>query len=168
LSFDPLSDDIVMRLLKKDDPDMADRDIKILAQLSDGSIGQALRLKKEGGIALYKKMIDMIATAPNIDRIKIHEWSDKLGRAGAEQSYQTTMQLFCWWLAGIARAQSRGDMPTAIIEGEDVIIAKLTALYTAKQWLDIWDHVNQIVVQTDRARLDRRQAVLSSFEALAG
>jgi len=166
LAFDPLSEDIVMRLLQKNDPGMSDSDLKILSKLADGSIGQALRLQNEGGIELYQKMIEMLSAAPNIDMVKIHEWSDKLGRKGAEQSYQTTMQLLCWWLARLARAQSKGQMPTAIVDGEDAIITKLTTAYGPKHWLDVWDQVNQTVLQTDRARLDKRQAVLSAFQAL--
>ena len=167
-NFQPLPENAVMDLMRQHDAHIADDELKVLARLSSGSIGYAMRLYDEGGVALYRDMISHIQDFPKIDMVKTHALAEKLGRAGNEQAYQTSMELLIQWLEWVIRLDCNDDAFNPIIEGEVELVNKLRQHFGGRGLLRIWDQVTETYHATLRANLDRRQVVLSSMLRLSG
>jgi DNA polymerase-3 subunit delta' len=67
LALHPLADEVVMRLLGDDAPDVKAEERAVLARLAEGSIGRALELAGAGSLELYREMVDVLATLPDLD-----------------------------------------------------------------------------------------------------
>ena len=51
---------------------------EILVKLAEGSIGRALDLAEAGGAALYRELVGLLASLPNLDIGAVHELGDRL------------------------------------------------------------------------------------------
>ncbi len=167
IQMEPLPVETVEALLAEKLSQVGEGERKMLAALSDGSIGRALQLQEEGGVDLYRSLLGFLGQLPQLDLVQIHELSGKLGAASADRSYRTMMELLTWWLGRMARAQARGGDGFFALEEERSLAAKLGAAYPAAHWLDAWNDVSELIARTDRSNLDRRQAVLGAFQAIA-
>ncbi len=81
LTLRPLDDDTLAALLTRHKPDLAPGDRAALLGIADGSIGRALRLADEGGVALYREMVGLLGRLPDLDIGAAHAFGDKLARA---------------------------------------------------------------------------------------
>ncbi len=167
-NFQPLPEETVIDLMQKHDTQIPMDELKILARLSSGSIGYAMRLYQEGGVELYRELIGHIQTFPKIDMVKTHALAEKLGRAGNEQAYQTSMELLIQWLEWVIRVDCKDEAFTPIMEGEMELVEKLRSHFGGRGLLRIWDQITEVYHQTLRANLDRRQVILSSMLRLSG
>ncbi|MDH3474372.1 MAG: DNA polymerase III subunit delta', partial [Rhodospirillales bacterium] len=67
LPLQPLEDSLVIELLGRYAPNLAEDDRAALAQLSEGSIGRALDLSAGGGLELYRELIALLEGLPQLD-----------------------------------------------------------------------------------------------------
>lgn len=164
INMNPLPTDVVEDLLRRVFPDYSQAEISTLSLLSEGSIGKAVRLAREGGLEFYEVMIGALKELPNPDMVKIHGLADTIGGFGADQSWQTFAELLDWWLSRMARHIARGTLPQPILEGENELMQNLAGQYSLEDWLDIWETISGIFARADGASLDRRIAVLGVFD----
>lgn len=82
LRLRPLGSDDMGRVLS----DLGvDQDAEPLAALSGGSVGEALRLAGQDGLAVYRRILALFADYPRLDRRRAAELADLAGaRAGAD------------------------------------------------------------------------------------
>jgi len=166
-SFGSLEASDVILLLEKAHPDMTRDEKNMLSGLSEGSVGYAMRLFDEGGAELYQQLFNHFKILPEMDWPKVHELSEKLGRTGAEQSYQTTMELFIYWLQRYIRFQGRGAEMPVIVQEERHVMTHFMAHFPGQKMVQLWEDVAGIYQKTARHNLDRRQAVLETFGKIA-
>lgn len=171
LMLKPLDEAVVTELLGRHRPDLPETDRVALARLAEGSIGRALDLAGAGGLDLYRELVALLDTLPRLDLAAVHALGERLGRAGADGAYVATTELLAWWLARLARAEARGEMPAEVVAGEARLLARLVdpdraAASGLDRWVEVWEKVSRLFAQAESANLDRKQAVLSAFQTI--
>jgi DNA polymerase-3 subunit delta' len=70
--MEPLGEKTVGSLLDKYAPGLAADEKAALQRLSQGSIGKALQFHQDGGVALYRELLDAVSAMPELDMVKVH------------------------------------------------------------------------------------------------
>ena len=168
LALQPLSDEIVVRLLGDYAPDVTAGERTVLARLSEGSIGRALELAGAGSLDLYREMVDVLATLPELDMARLHGFAERFARRGEEANaaWRSLNYLFDAWLKGLARHAAAGGEAAAIVPAERGLQARLALAASLDRWLEAWEKAADLLSGADRVNLDRKQTVLASFLAL--
>lgn len=121
LRFDPLAPDDLTAALAvtghEADPS--------LAELSAGSVGEAIRLAKDDGAALFANLITLLDSAPKMDRGRARAVADACLGRGAEARYDLTLRLIDLALARLARAGVGIALPEAA-PNEGPVLARLS------------------------------------------
>ena len=87
-------------------------DAAALAELSGGSVGEALRLVQTDGIALYRDIVELLATTPRLDRAAALALASAAAGRENDARYDTIVRLIETALARLARAGA-GAVPNA-------------------------------------------------------
>ncbi|HEX9558237.1 MAG TPA: DNA polymerase III subunit delta' [Reyranella sp.] len=168
LVLQPLSDEIVVRLLGDYAPGVKEEERAVLARLSEGSIGRALELAGAGSLDLYREMVDVLATLPELDMARLHGFAERFARRGEEANaaWRSLNYLFDSWLKGLARHAAVGGEAAAIVPSERGLQARLASAASLDRWMEAWEKAADLLSGADRVNLDRKQTVLASFLAL--
>ena len=168
LALQPLADEIVMRLLGDDAPGVKAEERAVLAQLSEGSIGRALELAGAGSLELYREMVDVLATLPELDMPRLHGFAERFARRGEEANaaWRSLNYLFDGWLKGLARYSALGGQAAPVVPSEGGLHARLLAAASLDRWMDAWENIARLLSRADAVNLDRKQTVLGSFLVL--
>lgn len=127
-----------------------------LARLSNGSVGDAIRLMQFDGIALYAQLVELLATAPRLDRARANALADSLTGRANDARFQLAMDLLDRLLARLARAGLIGPGPE-ITTGEAQLLARLSPHdVAARAWAE------QAAAVQDRLRHGRAVNIDSS------
>ncbi|AGT07859.1 DNA polymerase III subunit delta' [Paracoccus aminophilus] len=99
-----------------------------LAALSGGSVGEALRLTGQDGIALYQRIVDLFEHPARMDRRKAAAIADlAAGRPGASgDPFDLTMTLLDRFLSRAAIAGLLGPPLPEAAEGEAEVLARMS------------------------------------------
>ncbi len=162
LDLAPLEDTAVEALLAEQRSDLGAADAQALARLADGSIGRALDLADQGGLDLYRSVVDTIGSGPDPEAVLA--LADRCSRP--DGSLDIVAELVRWWLQRIARAAARGASPIETVMGERAAGERLLGRLSPAQIVDAWEAIGQVIVRADALNLDRRQTVLDAFAAL--
>lgn len=171
LALKPLPEDIVLSLLDAHMPGLPPQDRLALGRLGEGSIGKALALAGEGGLDLYRELIDLLNGLPQLDITRLHAFADKVargkGEGEGEGAWGTLSGLFVWWLARLVRAGGLDGAGMAeVVAGEARLMGRLLAGASLERWLDVWEKTQALFARTDAVNLDRKQALLTAFLAV--
>jgi DNA polymerase-3 subunit delta' len=166
LALTPLAEDTVAALLRQHRPELPEAEVQALARLSEGSIGQALQLEAIGGLALYKALIDIIASLPRMDVVKVQAFGDRLAQDSGGETFRTAMELLLWWLARLIHGGATGQLPPPVVPGESEIMQGLLTRRPLAQWLTLWDKTSALYKSADHANLDRKHVVISVFSEI--
>src|SRR3546814_493471 len=107
LVLNPLADECVSSLLADFRPGLGPDERAVLAELADGSIGEALRLADAGGLELYREMVRLLGTLGRLDVVGAHALGDRVGRNGRENDYATFALLLDRWLTRLVLNAAR-------------------------------------------------------------
>ena len=162
--FKPLNDAHMRRLLKAHDSSLGDDVIEPLIALAKGRIGRALELVETGGMEAYAEVVDVLAKLPKIDKVEAFDIAEKLGKTDA--GFGLYMRLLRDVLGEMALAQAKGHAPPVVQSRDAEVFQKIAQIYTEKEWFDAWDRVKNILEETERMHLDRKQAVMNVIWAL--
>ncbi len=168
LALQPLSDETVVRLLGDYAPNTTEEERVALAGLAEGSIGRALELAGAGSLALYREMVEVLATLPELDMPRLHGFAERFARRGEEANadWRSLNYLFDGWLKGLARRGAVGGEGPAIVPAEAGLQARLLAAASLDRWIEAWEKVAHLLSRADAVNLDRKQTVLGSFLVL--
>ena len=165
LPLSPLSHDQVSLLLEQYLPELAVEERTSLAQLSGGSPGRALLLAEKDGLALYRELFGLVATAPDIDPAALHQLAERLGRPGSEVSWSLAFDFLSDWLAAIIRQAATGKAATHFAVEDAVAIARIARGGALERWMTVWEKTTHLRRTVQTLNLDRRQSILSVFGA---
>jgi DNA polymerase III subunit delta' len=158
---------VVMQLLERYRPDIDRSDASALAALAEGSIGRALELADCDGLALYRSVIEILSQVPRIDIAGLHGIADQLARADAETTYRAGIDLLLQFLARMAAAAARCQLPEAeTVGGERVAMQHLAKRADPARWAVLRGEIEQRFIAADDLNLDRKQAMLGAFFAI--
>jgi DNA polymerase-3 subunit delta' len=165
LALHPLNDETVIRLLGEHAPKTSAEERVALARLAEGSIGRALELASAGSLSLYREMVDVLATLPELDMPRLHGFAERFGRRGEEANadWRSLNYLFDGWFKGLARRAAVGGGMARAVPAENGLHEKLLAAASLDRWIDAWEKVARLFSRSDAVNLDRKQTVLGSF-----
>ncbi len=168
LALKPLADEALMDLLGAYAPNISQDEKASLTGLAEGSIGRALDLAGAGSLALYREMVDVLATLPDLDMARLHGFAERFARRGEEANadWRSLNYLFDGWLKGLARQAAVGGELPPIVPSERGLKARLLAAASLDRWIEAWEKVAFLLSRSDAVNLDRKQSVLGSFLAL--
>jgi DNA polymerase-3 subunit delta' len=108
-----------------------------LAELAQGSVGEALRLMRGDGLGLYADLVALAASMPNFDRPLALKLSEAAG-GKAEDRFDLTLSLLDTLLSRLARTGTTGTVPPEITKGEATTLARLSPTpLAARHWADL-------------------------------
>lgn len=162
----PLDEGVAAELLAAMRPELSPVDARMLARLAGGSVGQALTLAEAGGLDLYREIVGLLGGLERPDIQAVHALGDRMGRAGAEESFALLGRLLDGWLSEMIRARAGGADCPEIVAGEAATARALFARGGLAKWLEVWEKVGRLFSQAESANLDRKQVVVSVFLAL--
>ncbi|CAN5720906.1 DNA polymerase III subunit delta' [soil metagenome] len=165
LALHPLSDETVIRLLGEHAPNTSPQERQALARLAEGSIGRALELASAGSLALYREMVEVLATLPDLDMPRLHGFAERFAKRGEEANadWRSLNYLFDGWFKGLARRAAVGEGTALVVPAENGLHEKLLGAASLDRWIDAWEKVARIFSRSDAVNLDRKQTVLNSF-----
>jgi len=166
LALQPLADKTVIELLGDHAPNTSDDERAALARLAEGSIGRALELASAGSLALYREMIDVLSTLPEIDMPRLHGFAERFAKRGEEANadWRSLNYLFDGWLKGLLREGAVGaGMTPPVVPTERGLREKFLAAASLDRWMEAWEKVARLLSRSDAVNLDRKQTVLGSF-----
>ncbi len=168
LALQPLADETVVRLLGDYAPDTKLEERIALARLAEGSIGRALELAGAGSLELYREMVEVLATLPDLDMPRLHAFAERFAKRGEEANadWRSLNYLFDGWLKGLARHWALGTEAAAVVPSESGLNGRLLAAASLDRWMEAWEKIAHLLSRADAVNLDRKQTVLGSFLAL--
>ena len=165
LALKPLGTDTVMQLLGDYAPQTAPEERVALANLAEGSIGRALELASAGSLGLYREMVDVLASLPDLDMPRLHTFAERFARRGEEANvdWRTLNYLFDGWAKGLARHWAIGGEAALVVPAEKGLQDRLLAAASLERWTDTFDEIAKLFAKADSVNLDRKQTVMGSF-----
>jgi DNA polymerase-3 subunit delta' len=133
----------------------------LLAALAGGSVGAALRLVSQDGLARYAELVDLLARTP-LDRRRAIALAEA---AGGRQSsrYDLTVELIGAALCRLALAGSGAPVP-ALTEAEAAMAARLAgAPAAARIWADLVPRLAERTAHARAVNLDPAQVILDTL-----
>ncbi|QRZ12541.1 DNA polymerase III subunit delta' [Paracoccus methylovorus] len=147
-----------------------DHDAAQLAALSGGSIGEALRLAGQDGLALYRRIVTLFADYPGMDRRAAAALADlAAGRAGADgDPFDLVVTLLDRFLTRAARAGLLGaPLPEAAV-GEAGVLHRISPDPAAAQlWASAQAELSARARAGRAVNLDPSALVLDMLVGLA-
>ena len=167
LALQPLDPAVLARLLEPHLPVLTAQERSQLAQLAQGSLGQAIALHEAEGVIIYRELLALLGGLDQLPAKPLLDYAEKLGRKGGEAGYELISRLFPEWLAGVARMAATGHMAEKF-EGEGAPAAKMAQSLGLERSLALWEKVRDLFKQADGLYLDRKQTLLSALLAVKG
>lgn len=168
LSFNALDESdlqsIVHGRLEGSDPN----EVAASAFLAQGSAGYALMLSEEGGFDLYREMIGVLETAPQLDVEKLHALAGRFGARAAPEQFAIFCFLLSGWLHRYVRFASTGAGFQPVFEGEEALVNRLLGDgLGVEPFVALWEKVEQDSRAVEALNLDKKQAVLEWMTGFA-
>jgi DNA polymerase-3 subunit delta' len=168
MALQPLGEDSVVRLLGDHAPETKDEERRALARLAEGSIGRALELAGAGSLDLYREMVEVLATLPDLDMPRLHGFAERFAKRGEEANadWRALNYLFDGWLKGLMRQAALTTEAAPVVPAEGGLRARLLAAASLDRWMVAAEQVAHLFSRADAVNLDRKQTVMGSFLAL--
>jgi len=166
LALRPLADDTVIGLLGDHAPGTAPDERRALARLAEGSIGRALELASAGSLGLYREMVEVLVTLPELDMPRLHAFAEKFSRRGEEANadWRSFNYLFDRWFKGLARSWAVAEEEPPVVPAEKGLHRRLLAAASLDRWIEAWEKIARLLSRADPpVNLDRKQTVLNGF-----
>jgi len=165
LTLKPLAEKAVVDLLAQYRPDLPADEAVALARLAEGSIGKALALAEEGGLDLYREMVQLLISMPKIDVQSLQAFGDRLARADGAERFRTLAELMGGWLARMIAQAGRGGAFSEVVVGEGELMRRLTTARGLDRWVELWEKSTALFARAEAVHLDRKQVILNAFLA---
>ncbi len=165
LRLSPLTEIQVRTLLERYRPALPPHEVSALASLAEGSIGQALALADNDGVALYMAMLDLLTRMPSLHGPALHDLSNRVAQADT-RLFATFGELLRTWLIRVVRCGITGRPAVEVIPGESGLASRLTTTIRLDQWGEVWEKISYLFSRAEVLNLDRRQVVISALCAV--
>ncbi|MGC6475449.1 MAG: DNA polymerase III subunit delta' [Parvibaculales bacterium] len=154
---------ILENLLADLHPDLEAQSRQATAYLAGGSIGLAIDIIENGGLDIYRDMVDALASLPNTDGVLLHALAGRMADIKSGKRYQIFQNFLIGWLHGLTLTAARGTPAPVLFEGEADTVAKFLQSSHLEHWLDVWEKTTDLFQQADALNLDKKQTILECF-----
>ncbi|SFP67394.1 DNA polymerase III subunit delta' [Tranquillimonas alkanivorans] len=132
-----------------------------LAELSGGSVGEALRLLHLGGPEIYAEMTTLLRDAPRLDRPRAIKLADGMAGREAAERFDVALRLADMLLARLARTGSGLPPMVEAVPGEAELMARLAPSPAAgRDWADLQQSLGARVRHGRAVNLDPASLIL--------
>ncbi len=139
-------------------------DPEVIAALSGGSAGEALRLLTNDGPELYSRIISLIGTCPSLDRPAALALAEKSAARGAEEKLDLTLRLLDLALVRLARHGAGMDVGLEAAPGERKILDRLSPdPISARKWADLQQTLGAKAAHARGVNVDPQTLMLDLF-----
>jgi len=97
-----------------------------LAELSGGSVGEAIRLLNLGGVDIYAELLAILGSLPKLDRPRALKLAEAAAMRGAEARLDLLFTMIDLALARLARTGVTGQTPDNAVPNEADILRRLS------------------------------------------
>ncbi|MEQ9696081.1 DNA polymerase III subunit delta' [Shimia sp. SDUM112013] len=135
-----------------------------LTALSAGSVGEAVRLTRLGGLSMYQEIVSIFATLPRLDRPRAMKLAEAAAARGGEEKFDLLLTLIDIFLTRLARTGASGNAPVPeAAEGETEVLLRLSPTqHKARQWADIAQQISSRTRHGKAVNLDPAALVLDT------
>lgn len=135
-----------------------------LAALSAGSVGEAMRLIRLGGLEMYAEIIAIYAGERGPDRARALKLAEAAATRGAEDRFDLLLTMFDTFLARLARTGATGQPPSPeAAPGEaDVLLRLAPNPHKARAWAEIAQTISDRTRHGQAVNLDPAALVLDT------
>ncbi|SHG45942.1 DNA polymerase III subunit delta' [Cognatishimia maritima] len=135
-----------------------------VAELSAGSVGDAIRLAQLGGADIYANLISLFADMPRLDRQRALTLAEAAVGRGAEERYDLLLTLIDLLLTRLARTGATGQPPMhEAAPGEAALLARLApSPHHGRKWAETAALVTQRSRHGKAVNLDPAALVLDT------
>ncbi|MCZ6722214.1 MAG: DNA polymerase III subunit delta' [Proteobacteria bacterium] len=166
LALRPLGRDEITSFLKAKCPKLTDQEAAVLAAMSEGCPGRALAFAEQGGIALYKEMLTLLGTLPDLDIAGLHRLAQRLAARSAGDEFRALAELVMGCLARLIRSAASAAPASDTPADETALTGRLIQRDALAEWVTLWEKLSCLFADAERYKLDRKQVVLNAFGAL--
>ncbi len=167
LAFQPLTEADISEILRiKDANGLFSEDERMACSfLGEGSAGRAVDLLENNGLELYKQMVTLLMTLPDLPAEQLHELCDRVSQD--KNSLASFISLYSDWLHRLIRYAATDISPTPLFEGEEKLYLRLKDTLPLERLVELWESLQKEYSQTLELNLDSRQFLLECFFSLA-
>lgn len=132
-----------------------------LAELAGGSVGEALRLVQGEGLALYARLIALMARMPGLDRPRAIALAEETAGRGGEARFDLTVRLVDLALSRLARTGAGAPPAAEAAAGEAALAARLASdAAAARLWAELGAELGTRARRARAVNLDPAALVL--------
>ncbi|NKD45651.1 DNA polymerase III subunit delta' [Haematospirillum jordaniae] len=139
---------------------------RILVQLGEGSVGQALDLASQGGVEHYQALMrilrDVLEGSPNLPAL--YTFADTISRT--EDVFRLSTDLMLWWLGRAIRYAGRKIECPGIVQDDASLARIVLAAAPLDQLIEVWEKVRALFERAEAVHLDRKQVFISAVLSL--
>lgn len=125
LRLAPLDPDAMQAALEQAEADIAPDQITALNELSQGSVGAAIRLLNLDGLSLYSDLVNVMGSLPNLNQPRLLALSDSCAGKGKEARLDLALTLMDQLTARLARTGVTSQPPQEAAPGETQTLMRL-------------------------------------------
>ena len=166
LGLKPLASADIARVMAANDVKGSAEERAAIANLAEGSAGRALSIAAGGGLDLYREIASLLMGLPKLNVKAVHALADKVARRGADEAYQTTVELLNDWLQRLVKTGAGAAPQADLAPGEGAAMARLAASGGLDRWVEVWEKINQSVARAEALNTDRKLVILNIFSML--
>jgi DNA polymerase-3 subunit delta' len=135
-----------------------------LAQLSGGSVGEAIRLLNLGGVQIYTELMALLDTLPRLDRPRALKLAEAAATRGADDKLDLLITLLDLALARLARTGVTGHPPPEAIANEAATLSRLApTAQKGRAWASSAQEISARLQHGRAVNLDPAALVLDTF-----
>lgn len=140
-------------------------DTSALSELGGGSVGEAVRNINLGGLTMYREIIGLAGTLPNLDRARTLKLAEAAASRGADAKLDLLFGLIDLFLMRLARCGATGTPPAVnVAQNEGEILRRLAPNATmARAWAEVAQEIGGRVRHGRAVNLDPAALVLDTF-----
>ena len=152
LSLNPLNVASVVSLIQRHAPETEEDKVQQLIDLSNGSIGTALRLLVDDGLDMLDLVNTLLSDLPALDVPLLDQLGNKVYQERSGKAFRTLFFIFSHQVMEIVKNKAISGAPP---NGE------------INKWIDVWEETNSLFLKAESVNLDRKQVILNAFFAAA-
>lgn len=140
-------------------------DTKALSELGGGSVGASIRLINLGGLAMYREIISLMGTLPNLDRARTLKLAEAAATRGADAKLDLLIGLVDLFLIRLARTGATGSPPQIEAAPDEAqILTRLAPTPAhARAWAEVAQEIGARMRHGRMVNLDPTALVLDTF-----
>ena len=158
LEFDGLSQTHIQAIISDKDLNISAEQNEILSQITGGSVGDMVSFLKENGFEVFDKIIKCFGRSGS----DIYALSNSLSGAQNDKQYRQFVMIVVWLSRALCffKARDTQQLPSMLQVKQ---IENLYDSSTLDKLVELSDRTQNLLNTTERANLDRRDAVRNAF-----